>query len=80
MRTYLKYLIYYFLGLVDAVANLFCCLFRAYPGVETAEDFLMKMEVSKTRKFIDGRGEKRQQKSEEAEDKLDQAKSMLNGL
>ena len=80
MRTYLKYLIYYSLAFLDATVNLFCSFVRAYPGMETAENYLMKMEVVKTRKFIDGRGEKRQQMSEEAEDKLDQAKSMFNGL
>jgi len=77
MKTYIKYLVYYFLSLVDAVINFGCSIFRFYPGVEKATDFLVRLELLGPRKTITERNQTREEETEKAKGDVDLAISML---
>jgi len=77
MRNYLKYLVYYFLSLVDAVINFSCSIFGFYPGIEKSTDFLVSVELYRADKTISTRTQEREEQAQEAKKDIDSARSML---
>jgi len=77
MKTYLKYLIYYSLSLLDSVLNFCSSIFGWYPKVEIAEGFLINIELVKAGRTISTRNQERMEKSLDAERTMDSTISMF---
>ena len=64
--NYFKYIIYFFISLVDSVINLLCSLICYYPGMDLASSFLTRTELGRVYKIIQERTDEREGKSQEA--------------
>jgi len=67
MRSYIKFLVYYLLGIVDSILNFLCSFFFYYPGIDLANSFLAKLEVNRVMGIINERNDARLTKMDEAE-------------
>ena len=64
--SYFKYIIYFFISLVDNIINLLCSLIMYYPGMDLASSFLTRTELGRVYKIIQERTDEREEKSQEA--------------
>jgi len=64
--NYFKYIIYFFISLVDNIINLLCSLICYYPGMDLASSFLTRTELGRVYKIIQERTDEREEKSQEA--------------
>ena len=64
--NYFKYIIYFFISLVDNIINLLCSLIMYYPGMDLASSFLTRTELGRVYKIIQERTDEREEKSQEA--------------
>jgi len=64
--SYFKYIIYFFISLVDNIINLLCSLICYYPGMDLASSFLTRTELGRVYKIIQERTDEREEKSQEA--------------
>ena len=64
--SYFKYIIYFFISLIDSVINLLCSLIYYYPGMDLASSFLTRTELGRVFKIIQKRTDEREGKSQEA--------------
>jgi len=64
--NYFKYIIYFFISLVDNIINLLCSLTMYYPGMDLASSFLTRTELGRVYKIIQERTDEREEKSQEA--------------
>ena len=64
--NYFKYIIYFFISLVDNIINLLCSLICYYPGMDLASSFLTRTELGRVYSVIQGRNDEREEKSQKA--------------
>lgn len=77
MRNYLKYILYYSLGVYDSIVNLLCSLFKCYPGIQSAEDFIFSIEYGKAGKVVKERNADREEKASNAREDMGYAQNAL---
>ena len=78
MANYFKYIIYFLLGIFDALANSLCSFFKYYPTVDTASMFLTRMEMMRVNRVIRNRQEERQETSKEALEEVEKIRHGKN--
>ena len=64
--SYFKYLVYFFVSIIDSVVNLLCSLVCYYPGIDWSSSFLTRIELGRVYKVIQGRNDKKDGKAQEA--------------
>ena len=64
--NYFKYIIYFFISLIDNLTNLLCSLICYYPGMDFASSFLTRTELGRVYSVIQGRNDEREEKSQKA--------------
>ena len=74
--NYFKYIIYFFISLVDNIINLLCSLICYYPGMDLASSFLTRTELGRVYRVIQERNDEREEKSQKA---LKDIKDISNG-
>ena len=79
MISYLKYVTYFALSVVDSFINLVASLFRMYPGSDMSGKYLASRELRKTMKWDINHQMLRQSKMQEAIEKMDQARRDSGG-
>ena len=79
MISYLKYVTYFALSVVDSFINLVASLFRMYPGSDMSGKYLASRELRKTMKRDINHQMLRQSKMQEAIEKMDQARRDSGG-
>lgn len=72
-------LIYYFISFLDSFINVFSSIFGFYPKLDMATSFLVYNELSRVNKEIKERSSYRNKKKVEFEEKVSEAKGILNG-
>jgi len=77
MLRYFKYLVFYFLALVDAFINFLASLVSAYPRSDIGTSFLIRRELGRIGCALDFREKDRSDKLAEANDKVRTAKSIF---
>jgi len=79
MRSYLKYVTYFALSVVDSLINLVASLLRAYPGSDMSGKYLASKELRKTLKWDINHQMLRQSKMQEAMEQMDKARRDSGG-
>jgi len=79
MKSYLKYITYFTLSMVDSLINLVASLFRMYPGSDMSGKYLASRELRKTLKWDINHQMLRQSKMQSAVEAMDRAKRAADG-
>ncbi len=74
--SYFRYILYFFLSVIDGLVNLLCSLIYYYPGMDFASSFLTRTELGRVYRVIRDRSEEKKEKSKEA---LQTIKDISNG-
>ena len=73
--NYFKLLFFYLINIFDSLINFVCAIFRYYPSLEWAQDFLLAKELKRIEGEIDGRTEDRISALEKADALMEAAKT-----
>ena len=79
MKSYLKYITYFTLSMVDSLINLVASLFRMYPGSDMSGKYLASRELRKTLKWDINHQMLRQSKMQSAVEAMDRVKRAADG-
>jgi len=74
MGSYLKYITYFSLSVVDSLINLAASLIRVYPGLDMSGAYLASRELKRTLKWDLNHQKIRQLKARSAFDQMEKAK------